>query len=94
MTFWLFMAVWVSDPKDYKLVAKLGPFDSAQQCWSMGALVADNIQGKDSVSNALGACMTGDSTPTLMDMKSMWGMYCASQNKDDLCWLKHTYLPG
>ena len=92
---WLFMAVWLNghSPSDYKLVAKIGPFDTYEQCWSAGALSANAIQSKDEISNALGACkkewpLIGVLSPGFLDFKSMWGMVCASKNKDDLCWFR------
>lgn len=85
---YLYIAVWLTGtpPKDYKLVTKVGPFETAQQCYAMGALLASDIQSKDEISNALGSCK--DKEPTFLDMKSMWGMVCASLEKDDMCWFK------
>lgn len=92
---WLFMAVWMNGhkPSEYKIVAKVGPFETYQACYSAGALSANAIQSKDDVSNALGACkkewplVHTVSDPSFLDFKTMWDMVCASINKDDLCWL-------
>jgi hypothetical protein len=94
--FWLFMAIWLNghQPSDYKVVAKIGPFDTREQCLLAGVLSADEIQSKDDVSNALGACkkalpLIGVSEPSFLDFKSMCEMVCASQGKDDMCWFKN-----
>lgn len=86
---WLYMAVWMTgqSPRDYKVVAKTGPFETMRQCWTAGALSASAIQSKDNVSNALGACQTAD--PSFLDMKSMWGMVCAFLDRNDMCWSKN-----
>ncbi len=72
---WLFVATWINgqDPRDYKLQTKIGPFDTVIECYAAGALVGNNIQSKDQITNFLGACTNG-STPKFMDMKSMWDM--------------------
>jgi hypothetical protein len=91
--FWLFMAVWLNghDPKDYKMVAKIGPFQTEEECWGIGVLSANEIQSKDDVSNALGACLkSGD--PSFLDFKPMWDMACAFKKKPDLCWLDKSPL--
>jgi hypothetical protein len=94
---WLFMAVWINghSPSDYKMVAKIGPFDDYKTCYSAGALSANVIQSKDEVSNALGACISAVPIihtvrdPRFLDFKPMWDMVCASVDKPDLCWLKN-----
>ena len=88
-TIWLFMAIWTNghSPLDYKLVSKIGPFQTYEQCWGAGVLLANEIQSKDDVSNALGACER-KWNPDFVDFKSMWDMVCAFRGKADLCWLK------
>lgn len=85
---YLYMAIWLTgtSPQDYKFVAKVGPFESLQQCFAKGALLANEIQSKDEISNALGSCKDGE--PKFLDMKSMWEMVCASLNRDYGCWFK------
>ena len=84
---WLFMAVWLNgrEPSEYKLVAKIGPFEKTDQCWATGALLANETQSKDDVSNAIGACVTNDK-PTFVDFKSMWSMVCLAENQPETCW--------
>lgn len=94
---WLFMAVWMNghSPSDYKIVAKIGPFETMEQCYSAGALSADVIQNKDAVSNAIGACKKSLPIlgtvfePSFLDMHGMWDMVCLSQDKPEMCWLQN-----
>jgi len=89
--FWLWMAVWLNgqSPKDYKLIAKVGPFQTEEECWSAGAVSANAIQSKDDISNALGLCAAelppAEHYAQFLAMKSLWEMVCASLGKEFNC---------
>ena len=73
--FWLTLAVWTTNPREYKEMAQVGPFETQMQCYSMGALLASEMQSKNDTDNVLGACLPPGQAPKFLDYDSMWGMY-------------------